>query len=58
MELQEIALNVPVAWVAAFGTAYKILQLIAKSIPDGATGFPGFIRKLAKVITLYVPNQK
>ncbi len=35
-----------------------IAQLIGKSIPDSATGFLGFLRKLAKFIGLYVPNNK
>ena len=31
-------------------------QFIGKAIPDSATGFLGVIRKVAKVICLYVPN--
>lgn len=33
-----------------------IAQFIGKAIPDTATGILGFVRKLAKFVGLYVPN--
>lgn len=36
--------------------AVMVAQLIGKTIPDSATGVLGFIRKVAKFVGLYVPN--
>jgi len=36
---------------------YAVAQFVGKAIPDSATGFPGFVRKVAKVISLYAPNK-
>jgi len=33
-------------------------QIIGRAIPDSATGFFGVVRKLAKIVGLYVNNQK
>lgn len=38
--------------------AVAVAQLIGKAIPDTATGPLGLIRKIAKVVGLYVPNNK
>lgn len=42
------------AGIAALAVA--VAQLIGKVIPDSATGVLGAIRKIAKIIGLYVPN--
>ena len=34
-----------------------VAQLVGKTIPDTATGALGVIRKIAKIIGLYVPNK-
>ena len=44
--------------LAAAIVAYKIFQIIAKTIPDETTGVLGFVRKLSKVLSLYVVNNK
>jgi hypothetical protein len=33
-------------------------QFVGKAIPDSATGFLGIVRKVAKVVGIYVSNQK
>ena len=33
-------------------------QIVGRAIPDSATGFLGIVRKLAKVVGLYVKNQE
>lgn len=35
----------------------QLAEVIAKLIPDTATGFMGVLRKLAKMLSGYVPNQ-
>lgn len=37
---------------------YKSAQLVAKAIPDSKDGFLGKVRKVAKVLSLYVENKK
>ena len=37
--------------------ARQLSEIIAKLIPDTATGIAGFLRKVAKVISGYVPNK-
>lgn len=34
-----------------------VANAIGRLIPDSATGIPGFIRKVCKVIGIYVPNR-
>ena len=36
---------------------YKICQILAKTIPDDAIGWLGFVRKVSKALSLYVPNK-
>lgn len=33
-------------------------QIISRAIPDSTGGFLGFVRKLAKVVGLYVKNKE
>ncbi len=33
------------------------INAAGKAIPDSATGIPGKIRQIAKIITMYVPNR-
>lgn len=43
---------------AAIGVAaYAFAQFLGKAIPDSATGFLGVVRKVAKLVSLYVPNK-
>lgn len=35
-----------------------VAQLVGKAIPDSAGGILGIVRKLAKVVGLYVKNQE
>lgn len=35
-----------------------VAQIIGRAIPDSAEGFLGVVRKLAKIVGLYVSNQK
>jgi hypothetical protein len=51
------ALHVPTATAALIiAGVVGLAQLIGKLIPDTATGSLGVMRKVAKVIGLYVPN--
>jgi hypothetical protein len=43
---------------AAVAIVIAVAQFIGKVIPDHATGVLGFVRKIAKVIGIYVSNQK
>lgn len=43
---------------AVVAIVIAVSQFIGKAIPDHATGVLGFVRKVAKVIGLYVTNQK
>lgn len=45
-----------VAGVVALVVA--VAQLIGKAIPDGATGPLGVVRKIAKLVGLYITNVK
>lgn len=46
------------ATVAILGLIVTVSKLVAKTIPDDATGALGVIRRVTKVIGLYVPNKK
>lgn len=35
-----------------------VLERVGKAIPDTATGFPGVIRKIAKIVSMYTPNKQ
>jgi hypothetical protein len=35
---------------------YKLAKYVTKAIPDSATGFPGMVRKLFRVLTIERPN--
>ena len=35
-----------------------VAQIVGRAIPDSATGVLGVLRKLAKIIGLYVDNQE
>lgn len=41
---------------ATIAVVIAVAQFVGKVIPDSATGVLGFIRKVAKVIGLYVTN--
>ena len=45
------------ATVAILGVIIAIANIIGKAIPDTATGFLGGVRKVCKVIGLYVHNK-
>ena len=45
----------PVA-AAGFTALYAVANFAAKAIPDSKKGFLGFVRKAAKIVSLYVPN--
>jgi hypothetical protein len=47
----------PAATVVVLGLMVSIANLVGKAIPDEATGILGVIRRVAKVIGLYVPNR-
>ncbi len=38
--------------------AYKAIQIVAKLIPNDATGFLGMVRQIAKVASGYVTNRQ
>jgi len=38
--------------------AYRLITLAAKGIPDSEKGLLGLIRKLAKVVIMYIPNRE
>jgi len=38
--------------------ARQILEMVGKKIPDNATGINGMIRKLAKLVSGYISNEK
>jgi hypothetical protein len=44
------------------GLALLLLYILAnfagKQIPDSATGVLGIVRKIAKIVALYVPNKQ
>ena len=43
--------------VAAILVARQVAEIVAKMIPDSATGFLGILRKVAKFLAAYVPNK-
>src|SRR5690349_5984147 len=47
----------PITFYAALGFVVTACNLIGRLIPDTATGTLGVIRKIAKVIGLYVGNR-
>lgn len=47
----------PMALMGFLALISLVSQLIGKAIPDEATGFLGLVRKIAKVIGLYVTNR-
>lgn len=50
-------LSSAVASGAVGALVIALAQFIGKVIPDSAGGVAGVIRKLAKLISLYVPNK-
>ena len=44
-------------WTVLLPVVVLVSQLIGKAIPDDATGFLGLVRKLAKILGLYVNNR-
>ena len=44
--------------VAAIFVARQLAEVGAKLIPDGSGGIWGIVRKVLKIIAVYVPNQK
>ena len=44
--------------VAAILVGRQLAEVGAKVIPDSATGALGIVRKVLKLISVYVPNQK
>ena len=43
-------------WAGIAALIVAVAQLIGKAIPDTATGALGVVRKVAKVVGLYVQN--
>lgn len=43
-----------IALLAAVG----VINVLGKAIPDNATGWLKWVRKVSKFVTMYVPNQK
>jgi hypothetical protein len=43
-------------WAGIAAIVVAVSQLIGKAIPDTASGFLGTVRKVAKVVGLYVQN--
>lgn len=41
---------------AALTVVYAVANYVGKAIPDSKRGFLGFVRKAAKLISLYTPN--
>jgi hypothetical protein len=56
MNMNELLTPENTAGLIAIGI--MVAQFIGKAIPDTATGFLGFVRKLAKFVGLYVPNNE
>ena len=56
METETLALSGTAA--AVLFAVHRIAVILAKTIPDSAEGFPAFVRTVAKIIAMYVPNQK
>lgn len=46
----------PATALLYLGVLVTVSNLIGRLIPDDATGVLGFIRKVAKIIGIYVPN--
>jgi hypothetical protein len=51
-------MNLTPEMAAGVAVIIAVAQFIGKIIPDTATGFLGVVRKIAKVIGLYVSNNK
>lgn len=58
METQELTIVLPAAIAGAVLAVRQIVVIIAKTIPDSATGWRAGLRRLCKVLALYVPNQQ
>jgi hypothetical protein len=56
--MEDVTVALPATAAAIFFGIYKVVQMVAKIIPDDATGAMGFIRKVAKILCVYIPNQK
>ena len=51
-------MNMTPEMAAAVAVGIAVAQLIGKVIPDSATGVLGVVRKLARVVGLYVNNRR
>ena len=43
--------------VLAIFAVRQVAEVVAKLIPDNATGFLGLLRKAFKILAIYVPNK-
>lgn len=43
--------------VLAIFAIRQVAEVVAKMIPDTATGFLGLLRKIFKILAIYVPNK-